>query len=63
MTDEQKKWYRVNLSITAAEMRLLWKIGVQLMERTETAPPSIGRLIRLCIIESARARGLDTDKE
>lgn len=63
MTDEQKKWYRVNLSVTAAEMRLLWQIGVQLMERTETAPPSIGRLIRLCIIEAARARGLETTKE
>lgn len=63
MSDEQqKKWYRVNLSVTGGEMRMLWKIGTQLMEKRNAAPPSVSRLIRLCIYEAAAARGIKEEE-
>lgn len=60
--NDGKKWYRVNLSVTGGEMRMLWKIGTQLMESTNAAPPSISRLIRLCIYEAAAARGIKEEQ-
>ena len=58
MTEQTKKWYRQNISITEGEMRALWEIGLQLMKSKAGAPPSISRIIRLCIIEAAAARGI-----
>lgn len=56
-----KKWLRVNLSITPGEMRALWQIGAQIMANP-TGAPTIGGLIRLCIIEAAQARGISVEE-
>ena len=61
MSNAVKKWLRVNLSITPGEMRALWQIGAQIMAEPVGAP-TISGLIRLCIIEAARARGISVEE-
>lgn len=58
--DKQHFLTRTTVGFDEIECQLLWQIGYMEMRRQGMKPLSLPQIVRLCIIDAAKFRGLDT---